>query len=113
MADVITNVAHQQIQNIFASTKAEDLAIDLLRVTLDGASATIYCNHANKGSINTVAVKQALLCVATPSNAAAYAEDALKAGAVISTTTFTNDTVTLHGITEGVYDLLIIGRANK
>lgn len=112
MADTITNVAHQQIQNMFASTKAENLAIDLLRVTLDGASAMIYCNHATKGSINTVAVRQALLCLATPSNEAAYAETARKAGAVISTTTYTNDTVTLHGITTGVYDLLIIGRAN-
>lgn len=110
MGDVITAVAHAQVKNLFASTKAEDLAIECLRVTLDGAAATIYCNHLTKSSINTVAVRTALLVIATPSNAAAYAEDALKAGAVISKTTFTGDTITLHGITTGVYDVLIIGR---
>lgn len=109
MADVITAIAHAQIKNLFASTKVEDLAIECLRVTLDGAAATVYCNHVNKGSVNTVAVKQALLVISTPANSTAYAEDVLKAGAVISKTTFTGDTITLHGVTAGVYDVLIIG----
>lgn len=112
MADVITAVAHAQVKNLFASTKAEDLVLECLRVTLDGAAATIYCNHLTKSSINTVAVRQALLVLASASNSVAYAEDVAKPGPVISTTTFTNDTITLNGVTTGVYDVLIIGRAN-
>jgi len=112
MADVITKVGHAQISNIFASTGAENLVLELLRVTLDGADAVIYCNHLNKGTINTKAVRQALLVLASASNSTAYAEDVAQPGPVISTTTYTNDTVTLNGVTAGQYDVLIIGRTN-
>ena len=50
MADVITAVAHNQIENMFASTKAEDLAIECLRVTLDGAVARLTNTRTELGA---------------------------------------------------------------
>jgi hypothetical protein len=112
MATTIVQAAHAQMKNLFASTGAEDLAVECLRVTLGAASGTIYCNHKTKGSINTKAVRQALLCLASASNSTAYAENVAQPGPVISTTTFVNDTITLNGVTSGQYDVLIIGRTN-
>lgn len=114
-ASTITPTGHGQIKNAFSSTGAEDLAFDCFAVTLDGAATDppIYCNHANKGTITTKAVRQALCVMVTPTQEAAMAAAVLKAGSVISTTTYTNDTVTIHGLTTGTYDVLIIGRANS
>lgn len=109
MADDIAKVAVQQVKNLMSSTSGQDLIFEMLRVTLDGASATIYCNHKARTSINTAAVRKALFCLASATNSTAYAEDVAQPGPVISTTTYTNDTVTLNGVTAGVYDLLIIG----
>lgn len=109
MADDIAKVAVQQVKNLMSTTSVQDLIFEMLRVTLDGASATIYCNHKSRTSINTAGVRKALFVLSTPSKTEAMAADVLQAGAVISTTTYTNDTVTVHGLTTGIYDVLIIG----
>lgn len=111
-ASGVASVTYGQVENIFVSGKAEDLAIECLRVTLIGADTdfTIYCNHRTQSNIHTVAVRQALLVQVTPSNAAAYAEDVAKAAGIISKTTYTGDTVTVSGAATGIYDVLIIGR---
>ena len=112
MADVITSIGHTQPVNNFASTDAENLAFELLNVTLDGADAVIYCNHVNKGTINTKAIRQAVAVMVTPTNGAAWTAGTgvLMGGAVISKTTYTGDTVTISGVTTGTFDVLIIGR---
>lgn len=112
MASTIAAVANNQIQNMFSSTKAEDFAIDCVRVTLSGEENTVlYCNHIAQSSIDTVSVREALLVIATASNSVAYAENVAQAGAIITTTSFTGDTITVYGKDGGIYDVLIIGRA--
>ena len=110
MAEAITGVGHGQLTNRFASTGAEDLAIECLYVTMGATTAVIYCNKANKGGIHTKAVRQALSVMVTPASSSAAAENVAQCGAVISKTTYTGDTVTIHGVDTEVYHVLIIGR---
>ena len=112
MANTITKITDAFAQSGFAPATKTTPALETIQVTFDATETTqlIVCNHATAASIHTRLVREALAVVATPCNSTAGGTQVVL-HAVISTTTYPNDSITLTGIEAGSWYVLVIGRA--
>ena len=112
MANTVTKIMDAFAQSGFAPATKTTPALEAIQVTFDATETTqlIVCQHATAASIHTRLVKEALAVVATPCNSTAGATN-VALHAVISTTTYPNDSITLTGVEAGSWYVHIVGRA--
>lgn len=112
MANTVTKIMDAFAASGFDPAAKTTPALETIQVTFDATetSQIIVLQHATAASIHTRLIREAFAVVATPCNQAAGATD-VALYAIISTTTYPNDTITLTGVESGSWYVLVIGRA--
>lgn len=112
MANTVTKIMDAFAASGFDPAAKTTPALETVQVTFDATETThiIVLNHATAASIHTRLIREAFAVVATPCNSTAGGTQ-VALHAAISTTTYPNDSITLTGIEDGSWYVLIIGRA--